>query len=201
MEITNNCYKHVKIKNQFQNWTQCAPVKLPAMAAWSPKGERPMIAGFIVVRRQSTGPPAVTAGLPGDRLRDIGGASAEKFVICRENRLMAEQSPGGSRQATAGWLYDIVQGQENRPTSYRSRKIGIRQKSSGHRWIYVFLGRRLKCRCLIGRFTSRVNAPFCLVKSMCNSAICHVLHSLDVRSEGISWKISKQFNKFISSQS
>ena len=41
-------------------------------------------------------------------------------------------------------VYDIVQGQENRPMSYRSRKIGIRQKSSGHRGDLCFLGRRLK---------------------------------------------------------
>ena len=114
------------------------------MAARSPKGEHLMTAGFIVVRRRSTGPPAVIAGPQCDRRRDIGGASADNFVICRENRLVVEQSSGGGRQATAGWFYDIVQGQENRPTSYRSRKIGIRQKSSGHRWIYVFLGRRLK---------------------------------------------------------
>ena len=73
----------------------------------------------------------------------VAGTSAENFVICRENLPVAAQSPGGDRQATAGWLYDIVQGQENRPTSYRSRKIGIRQKLSRHRRIYVFLGRRL----------------------------------------------------------
>ena len=72
------------------------------MAARSPKGERRMTAGFIVVRRRSTGPPAVTAGPPCDRRRDIGGASADNFVICRENRPVAEQSPGGGRQATAG---------------------------------------------------------------------------------------------------
>ena len=42
------------------------------MAAQSPKGERPMSVGFIVVRMRSTEPPAVTAGPPCDRRRDIG---------------------------------------------------------------------------------------------------------------------------------
>ena len=37
----------------------------------------------------------------------------------------------------------MVEGQENRPMSCRSRKIGIRQKSTGHRAIYILLGRRL----------------------------------------------------------
>ena len=72
------------------------------MAVWSPKGERLVIAGFISVRRRSTGLPAVSAGPPDDRRRDTGGASAENFVICRENRPVAEQSPGGCRQATTG---------------------------------------------------------------------------------------------------
>ena len=164
MEITNNCYKDVKIKNQFQNWTQCTPVKLPAMAARSPKGERPMVAGFIVVRRRSTGPPEVTSGHLDDCRQDTAGASAENFVISRENRLVAKQSPGGGRQMTAGWLYDIVQGQENRPMSYWSRKIGIRQKSSSRLWIYLQLGRRLKyiSQCPTSYLTNkniRVSAP------------------------------------------
>ena len=73
----------------------------------------------------------------------VGGASAENLDISRGNRPVAEQSPGGSRQAPAGWLYDMVEGQENRPMSCRSQKIGIRQKSTGHRAIYVLLGRRL----------------------------------------------------------
>ena len=46
--------------------------------------------------------PVVTAGPPDDRRWDTGGASAENFVISRENRPVAEQSPGGSRQATSG---------------------------------------------------------------------------------------------------
>ena len=53
------------------------------MAARSPKGERPVFAGFIVVWRQSTGLPAVTAGTLDDRRRDTGRASAENLVISR----------------------------------------------------------------------------------------------------------------------
>ena len=84
--------------------------------------------------------PAVIDKTPGGHRRDIGGVSADNFVICRENRPVAKQSPGGGRQATAGWFYDIVQGQENRPTSYRSRKIGIRQKIERASQDLCFLG-------------------------------------------------------------
>ena len=72
------------------------------------------------------------------------GASAENFGHS------ARKSGGGQtvsrRRSSCGrWMvYNIVQGQENRPMSYRSRKIGIQQKCSGRRGIYVFLGRRLK---------------------------------------------------------
>ena len=61
-----------------------------------------MIAGFIVVRRRSTGAPTITARPPDDRQRDTDGVLAGNFVISRENRPVAEQSPGGGRQATAG---------------------------------------------------------------------------------------------------
>ena len=71
------------------------------------------------------------------------GASAENFGHS------ARKSGGGrtvsGRRSSCGcWMvYDIVQGQENRPTSYGSQKIGIRQKCSFRRWIYVQLGRCL----------------------------------------------------------
>ena len=74
---------------------------------------------------------------PLNLLTIVGGAPAENLVISRGNRPVAEQSPGSGRQAPAGWLYDMVQGQENPAVSCRSRKIGIRQKSTGHRVIYV----------------------------------------------------------------
>ena len=109
----------------------------PSMAARSPNGDLPMIAGFIVVCRQSTGAPTVTTEPPDDRRRDIGGAPAENLVISRGNRPVAEQSSCGRRQAPTGWLYDMVQGQENPAVSCRSRKMDIRQKSTGHRAIYV----------------------------------------------------------------
>ena len=69
------------------------------------------------------------------------GASAENFGHS------ARKSGGGRtvsrRRSSCGhWMvYDIVQGQENQLMSYRSRKIGIQQKCSGRRWIYVQLGR------------------------------------------------------------
>ena len=120
----------------------------PSMAACSPNGDLLMIAGFIVVRWRSTGAPTVTTEPPDDRRRDTGGASAENLVISSGNRPVAEQSSGGSRQAPAGWLYDMVQGQENPAVSCRSRKIGIRQKSTGHRAIYVSWDVGLKRTCL-----------------------------------------------------
>ena len=110
----------------------------PSMATRSPNGDLPMIAGFIVVRRRSTGAPKVTAGFLDDRQQDIGGASTENLVISRGNRPVAEQSPGSGRQAPAGWLYDMVQGQENQPMSCQSRKIGIQQKSGSHCSIYLY---------------------------------------------------------------
>ena len=119
------------------------PIANPSMAARWPNGDLLMIAGFIVVRRRSTGAPTVTTGAPVDRRRDTGGASAGNFVISRANRPVAEQSPSGGRQAPAAWLYDMVQGRENPPMTCRFRKIGIRQKSAGHRSIYVVLWRRL----------------------------------------------------------
>ena len=44
----------------------------------------------------------VTAEPPDDRRWDTGGASAEYLVISSGNRPVAEQSPGGGRQAPAG---------------------------------------------------------------------------------------------------
>ena len=108
----------------------------PSMAARWPNGDLPMIAGFIVVRRRSTGAPTVTGRPPDDRRRGIGGTLAENLVISWGNRTVAERSPDGGRQAPAGWLYDLVQGQENRPVSCRSQKIGIGEKSADHRSIY-----------------------------------------------------------------
>ena len=116
----------------------------PSMTERWSDGDLPMIAGFIGVRRRLTGAPTVTAGPPDDRRWDIVGASAEMLVISRWNRTVAEQSPGGGRQMPHGWLYDMVQGQENQPMICRSWKIGIRQKSAWHRAIYVLLGRRLQ---------------------------------------------------------
>ena len=78
-KINNNCYRYVKLKNQFQNWTQCTPLRLLAIAAWSPKGERPVIAEFIVVRWRSTGLPAFTAGTLDDRRLDTGRASIKNL--------------------------------------------------------------------------------------------------------------------------
>ena len=78
--------------------------------------------------------PAAIDGTP-------GGASAENLVIWGENRPVAEQSPSGDRQVTTGWVYNIVQGQQNRPVSHRSQKLTISQKSADRLWNQVLLGR------------------------------------------------------------
>ena len=90
----------------------------PPMAARSPNRDLPMIAKLSL-------------------LTIVGRASAENLVISSGNRPVTEQSPSGGRQAPAGLLYSMVQGQENPTVSCRSRKIGIQQKSTGHRAIYV----------------------------------------------------------------
>ena len=79
-----NCYRHLKLKNLFENWTQCTPLRLPPIAGWPPDGERLVIAGFIVARR------------------DIG----RKFGHLR--RKSVEQFLGGDRQVTTGWVYSFV---------------------------------------------------------------------------------------------
>ena len=88
-----------------------------------------MIVEFIVVRRRPTGIPAVTAGAPADRRRDTGGASAGNFVICRANRAVAGRH-------LLHHFYDMVQGRENPPMTCRCQKVGIGEKSAGHRSIY-----------------------------------------------------------------
>ena len=66
------------------------------MAAQCPNGDLPMIIGFIVVRRRPTGVPAVTAGAPADRRRDIG----RKFC-----HLQSES--GGGRTVSQRWPADV----------------------------------------------------------------------------------------------
>ena len=99
------------------------------MAARCPNGDLPMIVRFIVVRRRPTGVPAVTAGAPADRRQDTGGVSARNFVIRRANRAVAGRRPLHD-------FYDIVQGRENPPMTCQCRKVGIGEKSAGHRSIY-----------------------------------------------------------------
>ena len=106
------------------------------MAARCPNGDLPMIVGFIVVCRRPTGIPAVTAGAPADRRRDTGGASVGNFVICRVNRVVAEQSPRGAGRRPLHDFYDMVQGRENPPMTCRCQKVGIGEKSTGHSVIY-----------------------------------------------------------------
>ena len=77
-----------------------------------PADDLPMIVGFIVIRRRPAGGPAVTAGAPADRRRDIG----RKFMSSAEQ---IGRSPNG-HLAAAGRrpLPDLL-----RPGS-RSRKSG-----------------------------------------------------------------------------
>ena len=61
-----------------------------------PADDLPMIVGFIVVRRRPAGAPAVTAGPPADRRRDIG----RKFC-----HLLSES--GGHRTVAWRWPSDV----------------------------------------------------------------------------------------------
>ena len=104
------------------------------MAARCPNGDLRIIVGFIVVRRRPAGVPAVTAGAPADRRRDIG----RKFC-----HLLSES--GGGRTVSQRWPADVrcltfttwFKGRENPAMICRCQKGGIGEKSSGHRGIYI----------------------------------------------------------------
>ena len=77
--------------------------------------------------------PGITTGPPGDRRRGIG----RKFLSSAER---IGRSPN-SRPAVAGIrplhdFYDMVQGRENPAMICRCQKVGIGEKSAGHRRIY-----------------------------------------------------------------
>ena len=122
------------MKSQFQNWSQSEPVDGRTLTKRWPADDR----------RIHCRPPAIDRSPSGHRWVSWWSSAGNRWGIGRKfghsrgNRPVAEQSPVGGRQAPAGWLYDMVEGQVNRPMSCRSRKIGIRQKSTGHRVIYVF---------------------------------------------------------------
>ena len=90
-----------------------------------PADDLPMIVGFIVVRWRPAGAPAVIAGPPADRRRNIG----RKFC-----HLLSKS--GGHRTVARRWPSDMVQGRENPTMIWRSQKVGIGEKSTGHRRIY-----------------------------------------------------------------
>ena len=122
----------LELQTLVANWTKSTSVGPPPITGRPSNGELPVIGGLIFVRRS---PPGV--------LTMAAGALAENFGYSAR-KSGSGQTVSRRRSSCGRWMvYDIVQGQENRPTSYRSRKIDIWQKSSGHRWIYVQLGRRL----------------------------------------------------------
>ena len=112
-----------------------SPIANPYMAARCPNGDLPMIVGFIVVLRRPTGVQAVTAGAPANRGRDTGGASAGNFVTCRTNRAVPNSLPAAASRQPLHDFYDMVQGQENPPMTCWCQKVGIGEKSAGHRSI------------------------------------------------------------------
>ena len=105
----------------------------PSIAARCPNGDLPMIVGFIVVRRRPAGAPgshhwAAYRSSSGHRPKIL--SSAERIG----------RSPN-SRPAVAGRrplhdFYDMVQGRENPAMICRCQKVGIGEKSGGHRRIY-----------------------------------------------------------------
>ena len=60
------------LKVHFPNFIHSKPVDDRTMPKRRPADDLPMILGFIVIRRRPAGGPAVTAGAPADRRRDIG---------------------------------------------------------------------------------------------------------------------------------
>ena len=112
------------------------PIASPPMAAGCPHGDLPIISRFIVIRRWSADAPPVIARAPADHRRGTAGASAGNFVNSRANRPVAARSPNGGRPTSAAWFYNLLQGRENRRMTCRCRKIGIGEKSAGHRPIY-----------------------------------------------------------------
>ena len=80
------------------------------MVARSPNGDLPMIAGFIVVRRRSTGAPTVTAEPPDDRRWGIGRKFGHFQWKSTGGRTVSRRRPGtrwltlrhGSRSRKSG---------------------------------------------------------------------------------------------------
>ena len=134
----------MKLKNQFQELNPMRTSEAPGH-------------GHTVIKRWTAGDhrihcrPAAIDRTPGGHCRYSGRSSQgnQLGIIWKFSHFQRESACGRTvsrRQSSAptGWLYDIIQGQENRPMSYRSWKLGIRQKSSGRRWNPVQLGHRLK---------------------------------------------------------
>ena len=71
------------------------------------------------------------------------GQSPGKMTIYGLLLPVTVRLPAGDRQEIADPVITAVQGHENRPATYRCANLEIRQKSAGHRSIYVVLGRRL----------------------------------------------------------
>ena len=98
--FNNYYYKNVKFKSSFQNFIHSKPVDDRTMPERRPADDQPMIVGFIVVRWRPVGAPAVTAGAPADRRRDIG----RKFFHLRSEsgrpRTVTRQRPADVRCLT-----------------------------------------------------------------------------------------------------
>ena len=70
------------------------------MAIHSPNGDLPMIAGFIVVRRRSTGAPMVNAEPPDDRRRGINRKFGHFQRKSTGGRTVSRRRPSGARWLT-----------------------------------------------------------------------------------------------------
>ena len=98
-----------------------------------PADDLPMIVGFIVIRRRLAGGPAVTAGVPADRRRDIGRKLCHLRNKSGDRRTVTWRRPADVRCLN---FKDRVQGRENPAVICRCQKTGIGGKSGDHPTIY-----------------------------------------------------------------
>ena len=130
------------MKSQFQNWSQSEPVDGSTLTKRWPADDR----------RIHCRPPAIDRSPNGHRWTSWRSSAGHRRGTCRKFGHLQRKSTGGrtvSRRRPSGacWL-TLRHGSRSRKSgmSCRSRKIGIRQKSTGHRAIYFLGTSALACK-------------------------------------------------------
>ena len=106
------------------------------MAARCTNGDLPMIVEFIVVSRRPTRPSSHRWG----RLTIVVGTPAghQPEILSFAERIgrWPNSLPAAAGRCPLHDFYDMVQGRENPLMTCRCQKVGIGEKSAGHRSIY-----------------------------------------------------------------